>query len=492
MAAATLVLFFGAWVLIDGILRIVGAIGNRSSDSDWGWQLVIGILGVFVGFFAFHAPGITALGLVIYIAAWALMIGVTEIALAIKMRREIKGEWFLILMGLASIIFAGLLFWNPIAGAATLIWIIAWYALIIGALEIVFGIRLLISQLLVTYPDVNWEVRTPAEVGLDGAKLQAFSAFVGGNGAIVRNGYMVYTWGNQSARSSLGWASASKSILGSTSLFFAMKEGHLPGGPNTLLQAYVQQQFPGQQLTGNDVTMTFYHLANAVSGYALPDAPSAAWNYDDYAFKLYKFLVWGKKGLFGVAPVAGTHMMSPADGDAIASAITTLTPARLGPLKCQDGLLVVIHNGSPQWNATIRDTARVAWFLLNKGQWKTQQLLPQAYFDTYVKAQVPWNLPQSTSHTATDYLGINTDGSTDPNQNPTNPYYGFNWIHNLGTDGSLLAPGAPTDLFFAQGNQNKMITMVPSQNLVAVWRDGPSLTKAQRATALTKLSSAVS
>src|SRR6516225_9693906 len=142
MAAATLVLFFGAWVLIDGIFRIVGAIGHRSSDPDWGWQLVIGILGIFVGLLTLHAPGITALALVIYIAAWALMIGVTEIALAIKMRREIKGEWFLILMGLASIIFAGLLFWNPIAGAATLIWIIAWYALIIGALEIVFGIRL--------------------------------------------------------------------------------------------------------------------------------------------------------------------------------------------------------------------------------------------------------------------------------------------------------------------------------------------------------------
>ena len=141
MAAATLVLFFGAWVLIDGIFRIVGAIRDRS-DSDWGWQLVIGILGVMVGLLTFHAPGITALALVIYIAAWALMIGATEIALAIKMRREIKGERFLILMGLASIIFAGLLLWNPIAGAAALIWIIAWYAVIMGVLAIVFGFRL--------------------------------------------------------------------------------------------------------------------------------------------------------------------------------------------------------------------------------------------------------------------------------------------------------------------------------------------------------------
>ena len=143
MAAATLVLFFGAWVLIDGVFRVVGAIGHRSSDPDWVWQLIIGVLGIIIGFLTFHAPGITALALVIYIAAWALMIGATEIVAAIKLRREIKGEWFLILTGLASIIFAVLLLWNPVAGAAALIWIIAWYALIMGVLEIIFGFRLL-------------------------------------------------------------------------------------------------------------------------------------------------------------------------------------------------------------------------------------------------------------------------------------------------------------------------------------------------------------
>ena len=142
MAAATLVLFFGAWVLVDGIFRVAGAIGHHASDPDWGFDLIIGILGIIIGFLTFHAPRITALALVIYIAAWAFMIGATEIALAIKLRREIKGEWFLILMGLASIVFAALLLWNPLAGAAALIWIMAWYAVIFGVLAIIFGFRL--------------------------------------------------------------------------------------------------------------------------------------------------------------------------------------------------------------------------------------------------------------------------------------------------------------------------------------------------------------
>jgi len=142
LTVAVLVLLFGAWVLVDGIFRVIGAIGHRASDKEWGFDLIIGIVGIIIGFLTFHAPGITALALVIYIAAWALMIGATEIAVAIKLRREIKGEWFLILLGLLSIAFAVLLLWNPLVGAATLIWLMAWYAVVFGILAIIFGFRL--------------------------------------------------------------------------------------------------------------------------------------------------------------------------------------------------------------------------------------------------------------------------------------------------------------------------------------------------------------
>jgi uncharacterized membrane protein HdeD (DUF308 family) len=142
LALATLVLLFGAWVLIDGVFRVVGAIAGRSADPDWGFHLIIGILGIVIGFLTFNAPGITALALIIYIAAWALMVGAAEIAMAIKLRREIKGEWFLVLMGLASIIFAVLLLWNPGPGALALLWLIASYAIVFGFLAIIFGLRL--------------------------------------------------------------------------------------------------------------------------------------------------------------------------------------------------------------------------------------------------------------------------------------------------------------------------------------------------------------
>src|SRR5436309_13125480 len=71
MAAATLVLLFGAWVLIDGILRVLRAIGHRASDADWRFNLVIGILGIIVGMLTFHAPALAALALVVYIPVCA-------------------------------------------------------------------------------------------------------------------------------------------------------------------------------------------------------------------------------------------------------------------------------------------------------------------------------------------------------------------------------------------------------------------------------------
>src|SRR5437867_13115845 len=73
LTVAVLVIFFGAWDLVDGVFRIIAAIGHRASGTEWGFHLIIGILGVIVGLLAFHAPGVIALASVIYIAVRLLM-----------------------------------------------------------------------------------------------------------------------------------------------------------------------------------------------------------------------------------------------------------------------------------------------------------------------------------------------------------------------------------------------------------------------------------
>jgi uncharacterized membrane protein HdeD (DUF308 family) len=54
---AVLVLFFGAWMLVDGIFTAVGAIAGRGENPEWGWMLVYGLLGAVLGGLTLHAPG---------------------------------------------------------------------------------------------------------------------------------------------------------------------------------------------------------------------------------------------------------------------------------------------------------------------------------------------------------------------------------------------------------------------------------------------------
>src|SRR5437667_11091481 len=78
LTLATLVIFFGAWVLVDGVFRGVGATAGRASDPDWGFHLVMGTLGIIVGLLTLRAPGIRALAPIVYDAPWGVMIGATE------------------------------------------------------------------------------------------------------------------------------------------------------------------------------------------------------------------------------------------------------------------------------------------------------------------------------------------------------------------------------------------------------------------------------
>lgn len=137
----TLVLFFGAFALVSGVFQIFAAFAGRSQHEQWWLVLLEGLLGVAVGFLTWRAPGITALALVLYIAAWALVTGVLEIVAAIRLRKEIEGELWLGLSGLLSVGFAVLLMISPGAGALALLWIIAAYAVIFGAFLILLAFR---------------------------------------------------------------------------------------------------------------------------------------------------------------------------------------------------------------------------------------------------------------------------------------------------------------------------------------------------------------
>ena len=139
---AALVILFGAYALLDGILNIVGAWRAAERHERWVALLIEGFVGIGAAVVTALWPAITALALVVIIAAWALVTGALEIAAAVRLRKYITGEWLLALSGVASIIFGVLLAAFPYAGALAIALWIGVYLVIFGVLLVSLGLRL--------------------------------------------------------------------------------------------------------------------------------------------------------------------------------------------------------------------------------------------------------------------------------------------------------------------------------------------------------------
>ncbi|MCK8465531.1 HdeD family acid-resistance protein [Aliiroseovarius sp. S1339] len=142
LTLSVLVILFGFYVLIDGVFGLIDAIRYRDRLTRV-WPLVLdSVLGLVVGLMTLLWPGVTALVLLMFIAAWAVVGGLLRIVLAFQIRKEITGEWVLIVGGVLSILFGGLLVALPQVGLVTLVWLIGFYAVALGVLFAMLALRL--------------------------------------------------------------------------------------------------------------------------------------------------------------------------------------------------------------------------------------------------------------------------------------------------------------------------------------------------------------
>jgi uncharacterized membrane protein HdeD (DUF308 family) len=136
-----LVALFAAYALIQGAVSAYGALRNRKSDDDWWLNLLLGIVSIGAALIAVFHPALTALVLVLVMAANALIVGVLDIAVAIRLRKAIQNEWLLILAGVASIVFGVLVFLFPGAGAVVMVAMIAAWAIFTGVVFLALAFR---------------------------------------------------------------------------------------------------------------------------------------------------------------------------------------------------------------------------------------------------------------------------------------------------------------------------------------------------------------
>jgi uncharacterized membrane protein HdeD (DUF308 family) len=139
---SVLVLLFGAYALVDGIVAIILGIKEYGDRERWWATLLAGVVSVGAGIITFVMPGLTAIALLALIAFWAILHGVLEILAAIRLRHEIEGEWLLGLGGALSVAFGVLMLLFPGAGALAVVWWIGAFAVLYGVMMIALGLRL--------------------------------------------------------------------------------------------------------------------------------------------------------------------------------------------------------------------------------------------------------------------------------------------------------------------------------------------------------------
>ena len=142
LGIAVLVGLFAAWALIDGATNLYAGVRTRNTDRNWWIEILEGVVGIAAGVIALLFPLFAAEILVLLVAAWAIVTGAFEILMAARLREQIRGEFWLGLAGVASILFGVVLFLFPGAGALSLVWLIGSFAIVFGVFLVILGWRL--------------------------------------------------------------------------------------------------------------------------------------------------------------------------------------------------------------------------------------------------------------------------------------------------------------------------------------------------------------
>lgn len=142
-ALLALVYVFGAYAVLDGITAVVAGVRHRHQEAHWVWHLVQGVISILAGVVAFIWPGGTVVAILLVIAFWSIVAGLTQIMESFGMRRLGSSTWgWMLAAGILSVLFGIVLVVQPGAAAITLLWLVGIYAVIFGVIIVVWAFRL--------------------------------------------------------------------------------------------------------------------------------------------------------------------------------------------------------------------------------------------------------------------------------------------------------------------------------------------------------------
>ncbi|MBE0542618.1 MAG: serine hydrolase [Verrucomicrobia bacterium] len=302
------------------------------------------------------------------------------------------------------------------------------------------------------FPDAHWETRTPDEAGLSREKLDALKELVGGRGCVVRHGYMVYSWGDQTRSSDV--ASAFKPVL-STLLLMAVQDGLL----NSVDELVADFEPRLKSLNnGKDASITWRHLASQTSGYGLAEPSGAAYSYNDFALALYYDTLTRKVFKTNGTEVLRERLAEPLQFEDAFTFNAFRRPDR-------DGRLAL----------SVRDFARIGLLYLRGGQWRDHQLIQPEFIQMAINSPIPAGTPLTSGREADMLPGQHSIGGTRNITRVGPGYYSFNWwLNRTNKAGQRLYVDAPPDTYVASGHGGKRALWIfPSLDLIVSWNDSP-------------------
>ena len=300
------------------------------------------------------------------------------------------------------------------------------------------------------FPGEKWRHAFPEKVGLDEEKLDELSDVTGGNGLVIRHGYVVFEWGRLTADHRV-W-SAAKPVFTSL-LMLAVQDRLLPGVDTLVAEIDPRLRTIND---GKDAAITWRHLASQTSGYGLVEKPGAAFAYNDFAIALYYDTLMQR-----VFHTNGTEVLKQRLAEPLGFEDAAIFE--------EDGDNLVLG----RLRLSARDFARFGMLILRRGEWRGRQIIRRDLVDMMLHSPVPATVPLSSGKEAPMLPEQRSYGNLETrSDSPIGPgTYSFTWwLNEPDASGHRHLPDAPADSIMAIGLFGRTVLwIIPSLDIIVSW-----------------------
>lgn len=304
------------------------------------------------------------------------------------------------------------------------------------------------------WPGEKWQWKRPAEVGLDKTGLEQLARYAGGSGCIVRNGYMVFEWGDIKRRRDV--ASAVKPVY-THFLLKAVEDGKLSGLDELVVKYETRLKDLNKDLGYKDRDITWRHLCNQVSCYGVTEKPGEAFDYSDWNMALLFDTLFLK--VYG-------STWEKVDAEVLRPMLTDI-------LQCEDNPTFMAFgtgNRPGRLGISCRDFARFGLLYLRDGRWRQKQLLDKDLARFAPRWPVSIEVPRTKGEKAEMIEGQRSIGGGNNQCDHNGNYSNAWWINGIGRDGQRNWPDVPDDVFGCFGHGDiRAVVVMPSLDIVVSW-----------------------